>query len=122
MALKIDMKIRKNDNDDFLNALDKFCRNYTNEHDCCIEYNDQVMPDVEFFWWDQEAEKVIDKDEDKTYPFFQNFEPSFYFKTDKDRNMGWDHDFIEEIDREIKRHKQREEMRSIIDKHKNGRQ
>lgn len=80
MALRINLKIRKNDNDD------------------------QAMPDVEFFWWDQETEKIVNKDENKIYPFFQNFEPSFYFKTSKDRNMGWDHDFIEEIDKSIKKY------------------
>lgn len=53
MALRIDLKIRNNSNEHFIEELGKFCKNYAFENDCAIEFDDEEYPDVEFFWWDE---------------------------------------------------------------------
>lgn len=59
MAVRVDLKVRKNeDNDDFEKALSEFCKKYSEENDCAIEFDTQDHRDVQFFWW----EEVIYKD------------------------------------------------------------
>lgn len=42
MAVRVDLKVRKNkDNKDFVKALDKFCKDYSEKNDCAIEFDDQ---------------------------------------------------------------------------------
>lgn len=54
MALRVDLKIRKNDNDkDFISKLEEFCRQYSVYNDCAIEFDDTKYPDIKFYWWDQ---------------------------------------------------------------------
>lgn len=53
MAVRVDLKVRKNkDNKDFVKALDKFCKDYSEKNDCAIEFDDQEHKDVKFHWWE----------------------------------------------------------------------